>query len=223
MFPVEGTTKQMEAALSTMREISYVVYRQHFYGSIANDPIAQVSPSALTPTIIREWIGRHQWNPKTIRNKIGVLQLLCRTVGINKIDLPSLPAIGSPDRKILSIDDIREILEMPMPHMTRMAVGILATTGVRPQEVRALRAEHLKGRHLKIEASLADGLSGMIYDDPKSDRSFRTILMTDEYVLSHWPKSGFVLTSKKGQGLTMSTLNNWIKKLFSGKPQTTKQ
>lgn len=134
--------------------------------------------------------------PKTTRSLHGFIS------SVLKVNRPSftlsttLPQKEAKQYYLPSEEDIRAILDASKG--SEDSIGIqLGVLGLRRGEICALRMEDLKGNELTISRNLVYNKEWIVKENPKTDASFRTIILPDKLVKEIKNKGSFFDLSPK--------------------------
>lgn len=173
---------------------------------------------------IGEWIGRGRRKPlapKTIHNCHGMLFVImsaaiaARRIRINPCSATSLPVRRHHEMKFLTDPEIARLVAA-MPAHWRPLVMLLIATGMRWGEAIGLRVKNVdllaakpKVRIVEHLHELGDG--SLVWTDPKTERSRRTVSFTKQVALTLAPlvmaRAAEEVVFTTATGLTVRTRN----------------
>ena len=119
-------------------------------------------------------------SPKTVRNYYGFVCAVLRLFNPKVVYSVTLPQKRRVEPYTPSYDDVKRILE-EVENTDYYVPFFLATLSLRRSELCAIDPKRdLKGNELSIRRAYVRGINGyVIKDTPKSDASYRTILLPD--------------------------------------------
>jgi integrase len=184
-------------ATTRVRPTTHERYRSLMRGHV-EPRIGRVRLANLRPSHIQSVVDGMLADglaPRTVGQAYRVLSAALRQ-GVRWQVLPTNPALAvsppRPDRPTLAIPDgdaVRRLLDEAHGAL-RVAVLLAASTGMRRGEVAGLRWSAIAGARVSVNASLQRAHGQLVFVEPKTDRSRRTITLPSITVeaLKRWRK-----------------------------------
>ena len=146
--------------------------------------LGQLELRAITPALVDDLVSdmREHLAPATVRTNYGVLRaMMTRAVDREMIGRSpcrgiDMPAAGSAEPRFLSVDELHRLADV-VPAEYRQMVYLGGVIGLRWSEVAGLRVGRVDflGRSVTIAETLAEVEGRVMFAEPKSRASYRTV------------------------------------------------
>ena len=238
----EYLDRWLEAIKASVRPSTYTSYELN--ARRLKKLVGRAQLSALTPVMIQSSYAMLSTQGLSQRSVLQIHATLHRALGqavkwglivrnpADAVDRPRPPRV---EMSTLTLDQLLRLFEAA--HGTRMyaVFVLLGTTGMRLGEALGLKWEDidLPGRRLVIRRALQRQTgNGLLFVEPKTSRSRRTVHLTElavDALVEHkdhtellrrvardrWRESGLVFTSTVGDGMEAGVVNDNLRRLLA--------